>query len=145
MIKTFIRMCFISNLLLIGLFADATLLEKANNLYYIQDKKIESFELYKKASDEGDMIAKAQIAIMYFFGTGTKKDNYLAEYNFALVVPYLEFEANKGNAFAQYLYAYYRGNGFGFRGIKDPTEAKKWYKKAANNGSKIAQKFLDKK
>ncbi len=122
---------------------EKTLLSKANNLYYTQGKKEESFKIYKEASDTGNMMAKAQVAMMYYFGIGVKKNNYLAENYFLSVVPFVEFEANKGNPFAQYLYGYYRDNGFGFRGIKEPQEAKKWYKKAAKNGNKTAQDILD--
>jgi len=117
------------------------LLNQGNNLYYMENKPESSYSYYQMAAEQGNVLARAQIAKMLFIGAGVPLNKARAEELFAQVLPGLESAANAGDPFAQYLYAYYLQNGY-YDSVSPAKTAFIWYERSANQGNPVAQNNL---
>lgn len=92
-------------------------------------------EWYRKAADKGFALAQLDLGMLYAEGRGIERDDKQA-------VDWFRKAADRGNAMAQYDlgYAYETGRGVD---AADPTEARQWYIRAANQGHEGAKARLN--
>lgn len=130
----------------------APAMSRLGDLYYVgdgvpQDDK-EALRWYKKAASQGFHMAMMQAGRMYYLGRGTRQDYAVAGKFFHKVSTEKEdfFMVLRFNSLAsQYLGRMHeRGEGYS----KDPTEALRWYLRAAEDGRntmvrcKVAEMYL---
>ena len=93
----------------------------------------EAVKWYRKAAEQGNVIAQNNLGFMYENDKGVAKDDVEA-------VKWYRKAAEQGNKNAQYNLGYMYENGKGVD--MNISEAKKWYKKAADNGYDKAKRRL---
>jgi len=102
----------------------------------ITEKKMErgdTNEWYRKAAEQGDANAQADLGAMYYAGDGVPKD-------LAKAFEWYQKAATQGLTYAQFALGamYSAGDGV----PKDPAKAVEWYRKAAEQGDANAQNSL---
>ncbi len=135
--------------------------------YYDDKDKSQMVYWYKKAAEQGNPFAQNNLAFCYASGEGVPQDYSKMEYWFIKAeengseeafwslgakysnipqyynkaVYYLRKAAEQGHCDAQNILGDMYRDGKGVK--KDLTEARKWYKIAAENGSELAQENLN--
>ena len=88
---------------------------------------------FRKAADQGNDVAQAELGVMYYYGEGVPKD-------FAAAAQWYRKAADQGNDTAQDRLGYMYYNGEGVQ--RDLAVAAQWYRKAADQGNDAAQVML---
>jgi hypothetical protein len=91
----------------------------------------EAMRWYRKAADQGDAAAQANIGLLYRNGWGVAQD-------YAEAMRWYRKAADQGNTTGQHNIGWLYRNGWGV--AQDDAEAMRWYRKAADQGAVIAQK-----
>ncbi len=91
----------------------------------------ETFELYKKAANQGQAEAQFNLGLMYYHGE-----------NYNVAFKWFKKAANQGHVDAQFNVGLMCYDGKGIH--KNYTKAFEWFKKAAEQGNHIAQYWLGK-
>ena len=101
---------------------------------------VEAVKWYRKAADQGHTYAQFSVTLSYFHGFGAAKDNGVSKDQ----VEAVKALALKGDPVAQFnLGNSYRFDHFTGEGVaRNPVEAVKWYRKAADQGNADAQSTL---
>ena len=110
----------------------------------VQKDMTEAVKWYRKAAEQGHILSSLALAHLYEQGNGIAKDMQEAVkwYKQAAIggneqaVDSLRNAANKGDAYAQFVFGELNENGYGVK--KDEDEAMKWYRLAAEAGNKQA-------
>jgi len=116
------------------------LLQKANDIYYFKNRPNDSVSIYQKAAKHGNVLAKIQLAKMYYYGIGVQKNQSKALDIIKKSEKKFEQKILDKDPFAQYLYAYLKGAGIYF--TKNLDTEKKYYLKASKQNNAIAQNNL---
>ena len=94
-----------------------------------QDAKLAALS-YRKAAEQGHVMAQRELATLYANGQGVLQDDQQA-------AVWFEKSAEQGDAYSQYVLGirYTNGNGV----AKDTKKAEKWFRKAAEQGDQHSQ------
>ena len=106
-----------------------------SNGYGVENDYDEAAKWWYKAAEQNNLDAQCSLALYYYYGMG---DEANIDYNKA--AKWLLKAAESGDSLSQYLLGRCYFNG---RGVpKNSTEAKKWYRRAANQGNEEAAECL---
>lgn len=106
--------------------------ENALGRYFgiVQKDYLQAEQWYRKAADQGNAKAQANLGVMYANGQGVRQD-------YAQAVQWYRKAADQGYAVAQYNLGVMYENGQG--APRDYAQAEQWYRKAAAQGDAVAQ------
>ena len=98
--------------------------------------KEESFQLFKKLAEEGEVAAQSCLGLFYSYGEGVEQD-------WDEAIKWFEKAAKQGDAEAQYQLGEFYFDVFdSLKKPKTNRTAVKWFRKAAEQGHKYAQEML---
>lgn len=98
--------------------------------------KEESFQLFKKFAEEGEVAAQSCLGLFYSYGEGVEQD-------WDEAIKWFEKAAKQGDAEAQYQLGEFYFDVFdSLKKPKTNRTAVKWFRKAAEQGHKYAQEML---
>ncbi len=117
-----------------------TNLQTGIDLYYAQNKYNESLSYFEKAAKSGSGSAQVQIGKMYYLGKGVSKNEKKGIELIKSAMSKFEKDVLAKQRFAQYLYGYINDTGIFVK--KNLKTAARYYYKAAQQGSYIAQNNL---
>lgn len=107
----------------------------------IPEDERKCFQWFREAAQQGDALAQFNLGLIYVMGKGVSSDRDKASAWFKKSYKQYQKKAESGDAEAQY--ALSRFYHYGFGGVtKNEETAKKWMRKAAEQGHEIAQVTL---